>query len=146
MDETTMESDAGEGIYRAMIEENGMPRLAASATALGIRRGKDIVADPADRVHRPAFHPGGKSGLSCSRTIASLPDFALPVEWGGLNPKTVVWQIEEKDLGTELLAQDDAIPGKNRHVSIGPATTMAYDDFVRAIEATRAKWKKVLKN
>jgi len=141
-----MEGDPGEGIYRAMIEENGLPRLAASATALGIRKGKDITADQTDRVHRPAFQPRGKNGLSCSRTIAALPGFALSVEWGGSNVKTVVWCIEEADLGPELIAQDDAIPGKNRHVSIGPAGTMAYDDFVRAIEATRAKWKKILKS
>jgi hypothetical protein len=141
-----MDGDDGEGIYRAMIEENGMPRFAASATALGIRKGKDIVADQADRVHRPAFRPQGKNGLSCSRTITSLPSFALPVEWGGSNPRTVVWRIDEADLGPELIAQDDAIPGKNRHVSIGPATTMPYDVFVRAIEATRDKWKKVLKS
>lgn len=141
-----MDGDPGDGIYRAMIEENGMPQVAASATALGIRKGKDIVADQAGQVHLPTFQPRGKNGLSCSRTITSLPDFALPVEWGGLHPKTVVWRIEEADLGPELIAQDDAIPGKNRHVSIGPATTMAYDDFVRAVEATRAKWKKVLKS
>lgn len=141
-----MDGEPGEGIYRAMIEENGMPRLAASATALGIRKGKDIVVDQADHIHRPAFQPNGKNGLSCSRVIESLPAFALPVEWGGSNPRTVVWWIEETDLGTELIAQDDAISGMNRHISIGPATTMTYDAFVGAIEATRAKWKKVLKN
>jgi hypothetical protein len=129
-----------------MIDENGMPRLGASATSLGIRKGKDIVADQVDLVHRPAFQPGGKNGLSCSRTIESLPGFSLPMEWGGSNRKTVVWHIEEADLGTELIAQDDAIPGRNRHISIGPATTMTYDDFVLAIEATRAKWQKVPKN
>lgn len=141
-----MEDDPGEGIYRAMIEENGMPMLGMSATTLGIRKGKDIVPDQADLVHRPAFQPRGKNGLSCSRTIESLPGFALPVEWGGSNGRTVVWRIDEADLGSELIAQDDAIPGKNRHVSIGPARAMAYDDFVRAIEATRTKWKKVPKN
>ena len=140
-----MEGDPGDGIYRAMVEENGMPRLGASAATLGIRKGKDIVTDQADRVHRPAFLPRGKNGLSCSCTIESLPSFTLPVIWGGSNPKTVVWRIEETDLTTELIAQDDAIPGKNRHISIGPATTMAYDDFVRAIEATRTMWKKVPK-
>jgi hypothetical protein len=142
-----MESEADEGIYRAMIEDvDGMPVLGRSATTLGIRKGKDIVADRLDLVHRPAFQPGGKNGLSCSRTIESLPGFTLPVEWGGSNGKTVVWRIDEADLGTELIAQDDAIPGRNRHISIGPAMTMAYDDFVHAIEATRATWKKVLKS
>jgi hypothetical protein len=123
-----------------------MPRLGASATTLGIRKGKDIVADQADRVHRPAFLPRGKNGLSCSCTIESLPDFTLPVEWGGSNPKTTVWLIEESDLGTELIAQNDAIPGKNRHISIGLATTMTYDEFVRAIESTRTMWKQVPKS
>ncbi len=141
-----MEAGPAEGIYRAMREENGMPRLGTSATRLGIRRGMDIVPDHAGRVNRPVFHPGDKNGLSCSRTIESLPLFALPIEWGGSNDKTVIWTIEETDLGTELIAQDDAIPGMNRHVSIGPARTMLYDDFVRAIEASRPKWKKVTKS
>jgi hypothetical protein len=41
-----MDGDPGEGVYRAMVEEaDGMPRLAPTATALGVRMGKDIVAD-----------------------------------------------------------------------------------------------------
>jgi hypothetical protein len=142
-----MEGDAGEGIYRAMIEDDdGMPRLTASATGLGIRRNKDIVPDQAGMVHRPAFHPGGKNGLSCSRSIRALPRFALPVEWGGLNARTVVWRIEAVGLGPQLVAGDDAIVGRNEHVSIGPAGTMPCDDYARAIEATRSKWTKVTKN
>jgi hypothetical protein len=141
-----MEGDPSEGIYRAMIEEHGMPKLGATATSLGIRMGKDIVPDKASMVHRPAFNPGGKNGLSCSRTIQSLPLFALPREWGGANDRTVVWRIDEADLGPDLIAQDDAIPGRNRHVSIGPSQTLLYDEFVRAIEATRPRWKKVAKS
>jgi hypothetical protein len=141
-----MDADPGEGIFRAMIEENGLPMLGASATKLGIRKGKDIVADQAGLVHRPAFQPGEKNGLSCSRTIASLPLFALPVEWGGLNDKTVVWKIDEAEIDPKLVARDDATPGRNRHVSIGPAMTMTYDELVLAIEATQSKWKKVTKS
>ena len=123
-----------------------MPKLGASATTLGIRRGKDIVPDQAGLVHRPAFQPREKNGLSCSRTIDSLPLFALPIEWGGRHAQTVVWCLAEEDLGPELVAQDDAIPGRNLHISIGPAYTMPFDTFVKAIEATRPKWKVVLKN
>ncbi len=142
-----MAGDPGEGIYRAMIEdEDGMPRLAATATGLGIRRNGDIKPDQAGLVHLPAFHPREKNGLSCSQTIAALPLFALPVEWGGSNDKTVVWLIEEAELGAELVAGDDAVQGANRHVSIGPSGTMSYDAYVSAIEATRPKWKKVNKN
>jgi len=142
-----MEDEPGEGIYRAMIEDDdGMPRLGTSASTLGIRKGMDIVADQAGMVHRPAFRPRGKNGLSCSRTISALPHFALPVAWGGNNDKTVVWRIEEADLGPDLLAGDDPVPGANRHVSLGPSGTMPYDDYGKAIQATRPKWKKVNKN
>lgn len=142
-----MLDDPGEVIFRAMIEEaDGLPRLAPSASTLGIRRNKDIVPDQAGVVHRPAFRPREKNGLSCSRTIQSLPDFALPIEWGGRNARTVVWQIAIADLGLELAAGYDATPGLNEHVSVGPALSMPYDDYVWAIEATRASWIKVTKN
>lgn len=132
-------------IYRAMVEENSMPKLGKSAITLAIRRAKDIAPDSADLVHRPTFQPGAKNGLSCSRTIESLPRFALPVQWGGSNKKTVVWTIDEVDLGALLAAQDDANPGTNSHVSVGPSGTMTFDDFVKAIEATRPSWTKVIK-
>jgi hypothetical protein len=97
-------------------------------------------------VHRPAFKPREKNGISCSRAVQSLPRFALPIEWGGLNARTMVWRIEVADLGLELVAGDDAVPGRNEHISIGPAATMPYDVYVRAVEATRSKRKKVTKN
>jgi hypothetical protein len=78
--------------------------------------------------------------------VDSLPRFTKPVSWGGLNNRTVVWRIEELDLPAELVAKDDAGGGYNRHISIGPSTTMDYNDYVRAIEATRPLWKKVTKN
>src|SRR5262245_54306606 len=137
-----MDSEPGKSIYRAMVEKNGMPQLGSSASKLGIRRNKDIVPDQAGMVHRPAFRPREKNGLSCSRSIASLPLFALPVGWGGRNYKTVVWRIEEGDLSHLLVAGDDATPGVNEHLSIGPARTMPYVDYVAAIEATQPDWKK----
>jgi hypothetical protein len=139
--------DPGEGIYRAMVEENGMPRLGASAETLGIRRDKDIVPDQFGLVHRPNFQPGETNGLSCAPTIQDLPAFVRPRSWGGRNKRTVAWQIEAADLGPGLAAQEDSDPGRaTRHVSIGPAQTMAFDDYVKLIEATQANWKKVIKN
>jgi hypothetical protein len=129
-----------------MVEEDGMPKLGVTAVMLGIRIGVDIVPDAAGKVHRPAFQPGARNGLSCAATIDSLPAFSLPVEWGGANKKTVVWQIEGADLSVELVAGDDSRPGKDRHVSIGPGATMDYNDFVVAIEGTRPLWKRVTKN
>jgi hypothetical protein len=133
------------GIYRAMAEEGGMPQLGSSASTLGIRRGRDITADQAGVVNRPAFKPGGRNGLSCAPTIGALPRFALPLAWGGQNHKTVVWKIEESDLPPELVAEDDSFSPQDQHVSIGPAKTMGYDEFVLAIEVTRPHWRKVAK-
>ena len=76
-----------------MVEEDGMPKLGAAATMLGIRTGKDIVPDSNAKVHQPAFRPGEKNGLSCASTVEALPQFSLPVEWGGLNNRIAVWRI-----------------------------------------------------
>lgn len=141
-----MSGQAGDGIYRAMVEQGGVPKLGPSATMLGIRKGKDIEADSADNVHRPVFVAGEKNGLSCAATIASLPSFTLPVEWGGSNQKTAIWQIDADDVPGNLLACEDSVPGGKRHLSIGPSATMKYNDFADAIEATRPFWKKVHKN
>lgn len=140
-----MEGDPGEGIYRAMEEEeDGMPRLGTTALRLGVRKGIDIVADPADMVYRPSFLPGEPNGLSCSPSIQDLPRFALPVEWGGSNKKSVVWRIEASDLGPELDAQEDTPPQrKGRHISVGPSGPVTFDDYQRAVQATRPRWKKV---
>jgi hypothetical protein len=143
-----MGSQAGEGIYRAMIEDqNGLPVLGLTAVKLGVRIGVDIVPDPRGVVNRPPFKPGDANGLSCSPTIQDLPVFALPVAWGGSNPKTVVWRIDESDLGPALVAQEDTIPqGKGRHISVGPSAAMTFDDYLRAVQATRSRWKKVPKS
>jgi hypothetical protein len=128
-----------------MVEENGMPKLGASAKTLGIRRGKDIEPDASGEVQQPAFRPQEKNGLSCSATLEALPLYLLPVAWGGSNKWTVVWRIEQADLPTDLVAGDDSLPGTDRHISIGPGVTMDYNEFVRAIEATRPLWTKVTK-
>lgn len=143
-----MTGDPGEGIYRAMIEgDDAMPLLGPKAEMLGIRRDKDIVPDPSGMVYRPPFYPGEKNGLSCAPTISDLPQFALPQSWGGRNRRTVIWRIDVSDLGPDLIAAEDSDPARpTRHLSIGPALTMAFDDYVKLIEATRPKWQKVTKN
>ncbi|HYV35486.1 MAG TPA: hypothetical protein VE988_07270 [Gemmataceae bacterium] len=143
-----MDDDPAEGIYRAMVEDkDGLPMLGLSALTLGVRPVVDIVVDAANQVHRPAFHPDEANGMSCSPTIADLPMFALPVKWGGTNRKTTVWRIEQADLALDLVAQEDTVSvAMGRHISIGPARTMTFDDYLRAVQSTRVKWKKVTKN
>jgi hypothetical protein len=134
------------GVYRAMNEDNGLPKLGATATSLGIRRGKDIVPDQAGSVYRPAFKPRQPNGLSCSPSIQDLPRFALPIECGGINNNTAVWLLDPIDLGPDLVVQEDSVPGTTlRHLSIGPSITMSYDHYVKAIESTPSRWRKIAK-
>jgi hypothetical protein len=141
-----MADDPGEGIYRAMIEgDDGLPVLGLTAVKLGVRVRVDIIPDQQGLVHRPLFRPNDPNGLSCAPTIQDIPVFALPVEWGGTNYRTVVWRIELADLGAALVAQEDTPPNKRRHVSIGPAVMMSFDDYLLAVQMTRARWKKVIK-
>jgi hypothetical protein len=143
-----MAGDPGEGIYRAMIEgDDGMPILGTSAETLGVRRDKDIIPDSSGLVHRPNFTPGDANGVSCAPTIQNLPRFALPQNWGGRNKRTVVWRMDPTDLGPDLIAVEDGDPSRpTRHISIGPARTMSFDEYVRLIEVTRSKWQKVIRN
>ena len=128
-----------------MEEENGLPKLGASATTLGVRLGRDIIPDSAGMVHRPQFLPGQANGLSGAPDIGSLPLFVLPASWGGRNKKTVLWSIDPQDLGPDLVAQEDSRSAKQRHVSIGPSRAMTADEYSRAIESTRPKWRQVNK-
>lgn len=143
-----MDGDPGEGIYRAMIEDrDGMPMLGLTSLKLGVRMGIDIVPDQSGKVYRPAFRASEPNGLSCSPTIQDLPTFALPVEWGGSNRKAIVWRIEASDLGAELVAGEDTSPQrKGRHISIGPSGPMTFDDYLRAIQTRRIKWKKMTRS
>jgi hypothetical protein len=143
-----MADDPGEGIYRAMREDaDSMPMLGTSAETLGIRRNKDIIQDQSGMVSRPSFQPGKASGLSCAPAIQDLPGFSLPRAWGGTNPRTVIWRIDAADLGADLVASEDGDPTRTRrHLSIGPARLMSFDEFVRQINSTRSKWKKVTRS
>jgi hypothetical protein len=128
-------------IFRAMEEFNGLPKLGMSATALGIRVGKDIDTDGHGAVHRPRFDANEANGLSCAPTAGDLPRFVRPISHGGIDRKTRVWMIHLDDLGPDLTAQEDSAPGNVRHISIGPERTMSFNDYCRAIELTRSKWR-----
>ena len=142
-----MDVDPGAAIDRAMIEDkDGLPVLGLTAVKLGVRRGIDIITDQTTMVHRPHFQPGAPNGLSCAPTIQDLPDFALPVQWRGSNPRTVIWEIDIADLGVHLVAQEDTPTNrKGRHVSVGPAGSMTFDEFLQAVQATRPNWRKTVK-
>jgi hypothetical protein len=129
-----------EFLYRAMVKENDLPKPGASATKLGVRRCKDIEVDEDGNVHRPEFRVGERNGISCAPSVSDLPDFALPTEWGGTNRKTTVWRIAVDDLPADLTAEQDGL----RHISIGPAHTMSFEDFSEVIQSTSSRWEIVV--
>ena len=123
-----------------MIERAGRPKLGTSATTLGVRLGKDIEVDPMGMVHRPSFASDGKNGISCAPSLKDLPPFVLPLRWGGMNRRTIVWRIESDQLSDDLVAMQDG----PTHISIGPARSMPYDDFVAAVQSTASLWVQVV--
>jgi hypothetical protein len=127
-------------IYRAMVEEDGSPKLGSTATTLGIRQGKDIDVDSQGNVHIPDFTSRGKNGMSCSPSPEQLPPFALPIQWGGSHRKTEVWRIDAKDLGPDLIAQQDG----PSHISIGPSRSMTIEEYEQAIQSTAGAWQKIV--
>jgi len=129
-----------EFLYRAMMEENELPKPGATATKLGVRRGKDIEVDDEGNVHRPEFRVGERNGVSCAPSVLDLPGFAMPAEWDGTNRKTRVWRIAVDDLPADLTAEQDG----PSHISIGPAHTMSFDDFNKSIQSTRSRWEIVV--
>jgi hypothetical protein len=128
-----------EGIYRAMADDGGRPKLGTTATSLGVRKGKDIDPDAGGMVAPPSQQSAGKNGVSCSPKALALPRFALPALWGGPNQKTKVWKISESDLGPDLIAIRDG----PQHISIAPARPMTFDEYVAAVQATVSKWVSV---
>jgi hypothetical protein len=130
-------------IFRAMEEENGLPKLGISATTLGVRPGKDIAADANGMVDRPKYIRGDANGLSCAPSADDVPPFAKPVAAGGRNKKTKIWRISADDLGPDLSVKEDSRASGPRHVSVGPARMMTFDEYQAAVQATRSKWHAV---
>jgi hypothetical protein len=132
------------GIYRGMLEENGMPKLGDSPKLLGVRvppnPNPDIQPDASGNVHPPTRL--GSRGLSCAPRVQDLPGHRRPVAWLGTQTQAVfkVWTIAEDDLGPDLVAFRDSA----HHITIGPARTMSLDQFRAALAATQSKWMLVI--
>jgi hypothetical protein len=115
-----------------MRESNGMPVTGESARTLGVRQGTDIHVDSNGMV-RP-----GTGGMSASPSIEDLPPHRKPPAFGGTG-KDPVWEINEDDLGPDLVYVPDS-PG---HGTIQPSREMTYEEYKNALENTQDKWRKV---
>lgn len=123
--------------------EDGLPRLGESGRYLGAR--PDIpgqapdgdIPVAADRLVRPET-----GGMSVSPPpAANLPLHRRPPDYGGRS-RDSVFELETDELPIELRHRSDP-KAPHRHGFIEPSRTMSFEDYDRAIRATRALWRLV---
>lgn len=144
-------------LYRAMIEENGKPKIGRSPRMLGVRLSTDIDVEqiPINWLDeqgslRPSVEQinstttaevaiRNNKGMSTSLSIEALPAFRKPSEFGGTG-KDPLWQIDD----CKILGNIEAVQDSPTHVSIMPRQTMLLEKYETAIANTQDYWEKVL--
>ncbi len=143
-------------LYRAMIEENGKPKIGRSPRMLGVRLTIDIDVEqvPLDWLDEQGdLQPSveqinstnileiamrNNKGMSTSLSIGALPAFRKPPEFGGTG-KDPLWQIDDY----KILGDIEAVQDSPTHVSIMPRQTMLLKKYETAIANTQNDWVKV---
>ena len=121
-------------LFRGMRADGEYPAIGPTARTLGVRAGIDIpvVADSVDP---------GQGGLSVAPDDAlRLPRFRRPREIGGTG-KDPVFSIDLDFLGSDLVYRPDPADPEV-HGFIEPARRMTFDEYQRALTATRAAWRR----
>jgi hypothetical protein len=115
--------------------DDGLPEVGDRFGMLGVRptrsgrRGDVPASVPSDLVR-----PGG-GGLS----VFEGPPTNLPPQMRPPIAQHPLWEIDDADLPTGLLAQDAGRP----HYHIEPAAEMRLDIYQRLLAATRDRWIRV---
>jgi hypothetical protein len=123
-------------LYRAMrVAADGLPEVAPSARALGVRPGNashpDVAAIQPDDLVRP-----GEGGMSVAPDDpVRLARNRRPANLGGRGPDPV-WWIEADVLGPSLVTRFDP----PTHGFVEPAAEMTLLQFELALAATRPHW------
>lgn len=125
-------------VYRAMRQDaDGLPTVAPSAAALGVRPGVDIDVDPQGDV------VVNQKGMSVSPSWREISIFRIPKRLGGQGSnKTVCFKSGDGafqqgpfTVGLELL------PDSETHGVIRPARVVPLQDYEADLAATRADWQ-----
>lgn len=126
-----------ETLYRAMTpDDDGAPRLGASARTLGVRPLIDVPGDASD------FVEPGTGGMSLSiETPDNLPSHRRPPAFGGTGADPI-FAINATDLGSDLRWRTDT-DGPLGHGFVEPVRRMTFSDFQDALWASRARWRRV---
>ncbi len=77
--------------------------------------------------------------MSTSLSIAALPAFRKPQEFGGTG-KDPLWQIDD----CQILEDIEAVQDSPTHISIMPRRTILLEKYETAIANTQDYWEKVL--
>lgn len=124
-------------LYRAMIADaDGLPMIGRSARKLGVRTvdrapNNDVVAVSPTDIVRP-----GKGMSVAPHDPINLAENRRPPQVNGGTGSDPVWELDVDDLGSDLNFNQDTAT----HGLIEPASPMAFAEYERALETTRAKW------
>jgi hypothetical protein len=129
-------------IFRSMKQDaDGKPIVGQSATALGVRVPRDIAPDAAGMVHP------GKGGMSVAPHLRDLPPQRVPSRLRHLVPRATgkesmhVWIHGEGPFAASPVALGLVLaPDRPGHGSVQPDQTMMFDDYEKALAATRDQW------
>lgn len=129
-------------VYRAMKEEDGMPKVGASATTLGVRVPGDIEPDEHGIVHP------GTGGMSVAPRLENLPTHRIPRRLAHLVAKAKgdnalrVWCVGTGGFASGILAAHLCLRvDRPVHGLVEPDTAMAVADYVAALESTQTDWR-----
>jgi hypothetical protein len=142
--------------FRGMAAQNEGPKIGRSTRCLGIRPGIDIdvamllvghldsqghllpEAERSDTGELVEVAIKNGKGMSVSSSIAGLPPFRKPAEFGGTG-RDPLWQIDVDQIPVDIEPIQDGVT----HVSLCPRATMLLERYEAALAATRLDWHKV---
>lgn len=121
-------------LFRAMMEDEGMPAVLQSARGLGVRSAganPDVYPDEVGNVH-----PGHGMSVAPDDPLL-LPPHRRPPEFFGSGTDPV-WQVADSHLPEELAYRATSLT----HGQVEPSAPMHLEDFRHALAGTRAQWSR----
>jgi len=124
-------------------DEDGLPRVGSTGRTLGARPGyPDDPEEPESdiRIDEDGIVCPEAGGASVAiPPVENLRPHRRPPKHGGTDKKVEVYELETDELPDKLQARADP-RGPTVHAFIEPAYEMSFDEYQRALHATRAQW------
>lgn len=119
-----------------MAAEDGLPVTGTTGRYLGVRAGVDVPVGP------DGFVEPGTEGMSVVvPPVENLQPHRRPPELGGTD-KDPVFELETEELPEELRYRPDPA-NPEVHGFVEPTRRMSFEDYERALQATRSLWRPV---